>query len=143
MKGFVLETEEYKNVDNDLKKVLSIDDDQSIQDLVKIGFKKLSEPPEIKYLTSAKMALKIAPKFKPDLILLDVTMPEMDGVDALKKLKENPDTSSIPVIFLTAKDRDFEIKSLLSFGAIGVISKPMKINSFADEVYKLWRSAKK
>jgi len=126
-----------------LTKILWVDDDKSVQPLVEVAFNKYPPAPEIKYFTSAKMALKLASKIKPDLILLDVMMPEMNGIDAIKKFKEIPEMKDTPVIFLTAKDKDYEIKSLLALGAVGVISKPINITKFALQVQEIWSKSEK
>ena len=77
-------------------------------------------------LPSAARMFKLLEKIKADLILLDVTMPEMDGYEAIQILKSKPETANIPVIFLTGKtDSDDEIKGL-SLGAIDYITKPFK-----------------
>ncbi len=74
---------------------------------------------------SGQEALKIAKEKKPDLILLDIIMPEPDGFEVCKRLKENPDTNEIPVIFITAKDKiDDELKGF-ELGALDFIRKPI------------------
>lgn len=80
--------------------------------------------------TSGEQALGLAVAKKPDLILLDVQMPEMDGFEVCKKLKDNPLTKDIPVIFLTARTETEDIMKGFGLGAIDYITKP--INS--DEV---------
>jgi len=71
-------------------------------------------------------ALKMIEEFPPDLILLDVVMPEMDGYEVCEKLKANPDTRDIPVIFLTAVTGDDNEEKGLSLGAVDYIAKPYK-----------------
>lgn len=75
---------------------------------------------------SGKVALEVIPEFKPDLILLDVMMPEMDGFETCKKLKSNPDTADIPVIFVTAKDDPRDIAEGFRCGGVDYIIKPAK-----------------
>ncbi len=74
---------------------------------------------------SGEMALKIVEKRKPDLILLDIMMPEMDGYEVCEALKSNPDTKDIPVIFLTAKSQEEDETRGLSLGAVDYITKPI------------------
>jgi len=74
--------------------------------------------------SSGEEALTLAPKEMPDLILLDVMMPGMTGPDVLTRLRANPATSLIPIIFMTAKVQKTEIEGYLALGAAGVISKP-------------------
>ncbi len=123
---------------NQLKKILFVDDDQSIHDLVEVALKKLDTLSDIKYVTSGRMALKIVEKFKPDLIIFDVIMPEMDGVEVLGSLKKNQNTKNIPVVFLTAKHTEFKIKALINFGGSGVISKPFNVATFASTLQEIW-----
>jgi len=79
----------------------------------------------IKAAMNGKIALKIAEKFKPDMILLDVIMPEMDGFEVCRKLKDNPITQNIPVIFVTAKSDEVDEARGLEAGAVDYISKPV------------------
>jgi len=65
-------------------------------------------------------------------------MPEMDGPTVLKKLQDNEEFKSIPVIFLTGKDTDEERKALMELGAAGVINKPIKVKTIADTIYDIW-----
>ncbi len=80
----------------------------------------------LKFALSGKMALSIAEKFKPDLILLDIMMPEMDGYQTCKSLKNNVRTKEIPVIFVTAKVEIEDEKKGFDVGAIDYITKPIK-----------------
>ncbi len=79
----------------------------------------------IKAATSGVMALKIAEKTRPDIILLDIIMPEMDGYEVCRKLKENPRTCHIPVIFVTAKDQEIDEAKGFAYGAVDYINKPV------------------
>ncbi|MCX7833545.1 MAG: hybrid sensor histidine kinase/response regulator [Ignavibacteria bacterium] len=75
---------------------------------------------------NGQQAINIATKKKPDLILLDVAMPEMDGFEVCKILKENPETREIPIIFLTAKTETDDIVKGFEIGAVDYITKPFK-----------------
>jgi len=74
--------------------------------------------------SSGEEALQLAPREKPDLILLDVMMPGMTGPDVLARLRANPETANIPIIFMTAKVQKSEVEGYRALGAAGVISKP-------------------
>lgn len=80
---------------------------------------------KIKAATKGKIALRIAEKFQPDIILLDIMMPEMDGYEVCKKLKDNPITSHIPVIFVTAMNEEKDEAKGFNVGAIDYITKPV------------------
>ena len=102
--------------------ILAVDDTPSNIDLVR-GV--LSETYLVQAATSGKMALKIVEKKIPDLILLDVMMPEMDGYDVCNALKSNEKTKDIPVIFLTAKAQVEDETKGLALGAVDYITKPI------------------
>lgn len=73
----------------------------------------------------------------PDVFLLDVMMPGMDGVDLLEALRRLPAYEGVPAIFITAKAQPAEVEDLISAGAIGVIRKPFDPMTLADQVHKL------
>lgn len=86
----------------------------------------ISEFGKIKAATSGMKALKICSgEIKPDLIFLDVTMPEMDGWEVFSRLKQDSSTAAIPVIFVTALTGDSEREKAMSMGAAGYITKPL------------------
>jgi putative two-component system response regulator len=85
----------------------------------------LSANYSVKAAINGKQALKIAESNKPDLILLDVMMPEMDGYEVCKKLKANPLTQDIPVIFVTAKSQTMDEEKGFELGAVDYITKPI------------------
>lgn len=105
------------------KKILLVDDEQHIVDVVKVRLEK--EGYEVITANSGKECLEKTKTEKPTLILLDIIMPEMDGYEVLKKLKDDKETASIPVIMLTAKnDADDVVRSLINGGAVDYIVKP-------------------
>ena len=75
---------------------------------------------------------------KPQLLLLDVMMPGMDGPSTLTALKKIPEFSNLPAIFMTAKVQPQEIKQLLTYGAIDVIAKPFDPMTLADTIRDIW-----
>jgi sigma-B regulation protein RsbU (phosphoserine phosphatase) len=107
---------------NDKFTILAVDDTPENLDVVK-GI--LSPEYIVKAATSGPMALKIAEKQKPDLILLDIMMPDMDGYEVCKRLKENEQTKDIPVIFLTAMDQTTDEKHGFELGAADYMTKPV------------------
>lgn len=84
--------------------------------------------------TNGFEAIEIAEKIKPDLILLDIMMPELDGLQVCKKLKENQDTSEIPIIFLTAKTQEEDIVAGFEAGGVDYITKPFKTSELLSRV---------
>ncbi len=87
------------------KKILIIDDEEDFCFFAKKNLEAISNY-EIIIANKGKKGIQIARKEKPDLILLDIMMPGIDGFEVLKRLKANEETQSIPVIMLTAKDED-------------------------------------
>ncbi|MDR2069372.1 MAG: response regulator [Spirochaetaceae bacterium] len=103
------------------KQILVVDD--NLSSLKQIGA-QLTPRYEISLAKSGAIALQICKQEKPDLILLDIEMPEMDGFETIRQLKADPELNPIPVIFLTGnRDMDTEIKALQS-GAMDFIAKP-------------------
>ena len=108
-------------------RILLVDDNATNIDVLK---SILKDDYGITAAVNGPMALKIAEKTMPSLILLDVMMPGMDGFEVCKRLKENSATKDIPVIFVTAKDEGDSEQAGLALGAVGYLTKPVN----ADEV---------
>ncbi len=105
------------------KTILAVDDAR--QNLAII--KSLLVPDyTVKAATSGALALQIAQSQPPDLILLDITMPDMDGYEICRRLKDAPTTRDIPVIFVTARDQSDDEAHGLALGAVDYITKPIK-----------------
>ena len=105
------------------KRLLIIDDDPDIQSIAEIGLSMVTDW-SLMLASSGMEGLAIALKNPLDAIILDVMMPDMDGLETLRRLRENPETKDIPVIFLTAKVQASDRKMLYSAGANGMIAKP-------------------
>lgn len=105
-------------------KILVVDDEKDIVDLLKYNIEKEKEFEVITAL-NGKDALASAIENKPDLVLLDIMMPEINGFDVCRKLKSNVSTSKIPVIFLTAKENEIDEIIGLELGADDYIQKPI------------------
>jgi CheY-like chemotaxis protein len=82
-------------------------------------------------------ALERARSEQPDVILLDVMMPSVDGPATLAMLREESDTARIPVIFLTAKAQKHEVERYMALGATGVIVKPFDVTTFPDQIRRI------
>ena len=105
------------------RKILVVDDEKDIVDILKYNLERENEF-EVLTAKDGKAALEIA-EIIPDLILLDIMMPELNGFEVCKQLKNNPATSKIPVIFLTAKENEIDEILGLEIGADDYISKPI------------------
>jgi CheY-like chemotaxis protein len=123
-----------------IKKLLVTDDDPNILFIAQMG---LEDTPEWTVITaqSGQEAINKAILEKPDAIVLDMMMPCMDGKMTLNKLRQNPETADIPVIFLTAKVQREEIDSYLKMGAAGVITKPFDPMKLSDELKAIFAEA--
>jgi CheY-like chemotaxis protein/HPt (histidine-containing phosphotransfer) domain-containing protein len=104
-------------------RVLHVDDEPDIREVVEMS---LGLDPDIvmRSCPSGEAALAVAEDWTPDIMLLDVMMPVMDGTATLASLRENPRTADIPVVFMTARAQSRELDRFRSLGAAGVIPKP-------------------
>jgi CheY-like chemotaxis protein len=120
-----------------LKKILYAEDEPDIQAVAKLALEMLGGY-TVQLCANGMEALVAAREFAPDLILLDVMMPGMDGPSTLKQLRADPATAAIPVIFLTAKVQPAEVVYYQSLGALNVIAKPFDPMTLADQVRRMW-----
>lgn len=105
------------------KRVLYIEDDPDIREVATVAL-ELMGGLELCVCSSGAAALAEGPAFAPDLILLDVMMPGMDGPTTLARLRESPVLAETPVVFMTAKVQPLEVAALRAMGALDVIAKP-------------------
>lgn len=117
-------------------RVLYVDDEDDIREVAQMAL-ELDPELEVRSCASGREALEIVPRWQPDLILLDVMMPVMDGPTTLARLRECPDTSRIPVIFITARTQPGEVKHFLSLGGAGVLAKPFDPITLSAQVRAL------
>ena len=122
----------------DNPRILHVDDEEDIRMIVSLALEVVGGL-EIMQCASGAEAIAAAPGFAPDILLLDVMMPEMTGNATLIKLRELPQFATTPVIFMTAKVQDEEIRSLKALGAIEVISKPFDPITLAQMIVTIWR----
>lgn len=120
------------------KKILAVDDEKHIVRLVQINLLKAGY--EVVTANNGREALDAVEEHKPDLIVMDVMMPEMDGFAALQKLKENPATESIPVIMLTAKAQDADVFKGWQSGADLYLTKPFNPSELITFVKRIFDS---
>jgi CheY-like chemotaxis protein len=113
--------------------ILLVEDDPDIQVVARMSL-KMSGIAKITVLNNGEECLAKVGEIHPDLILLDVMMPKMDGYETCKRLKADPTTQGIPVIFLTAKAQQFEIVQGLKLGAAGYLIKPFNPSTLHDEI---------
>lgn len=123
-------------MDPKIKSVLIVEDDPAIRKVAEISLRRVGK---WKVLTadSGEKALELLVHSKPDVILLDVMMPGMDGATTFHKLKEQEALKDTPVIFLTAKVQKHEVQQYCELGAIGVITKPFDPLKLPDDIIKI------
>jgi len=117
-------------------KVLLAEDDPDIQKVVRMSL-KMKGVKEVVVTDNGEECLARLSDFAPDVILLDVMMPKLDGYGTCRKLKENPATREIPVIFLTAKAQHYEVKQGMDVGALGYLIKPFDPMTLYDQISEL------
>jgi two-component system alkaline phosphatase synthesis response regulator PhoP len=119
------------------QKILLVDDEPDILEI--IGFNLEREGYEVFTAPNGRKALEIARKQKPDLVLLDVMMPEMDGMDTCRELREDPNLKDTLIAFLTARNEDYSQIAGFDAGADDYISKPIKPRVLVSRVKALLR----
>ena len=122
-----------------LANILYVEDDPDIQTVAQIALEVVGGF-GLKTCSSGALALQeVHNGFVPDLLLLDVMMPNMDGPTTLAELRKLIITAETPVIFMTAKVQSSELEYYKSLGAIGVIAKPFDPMELSGQVMKLWQ----
>lgn len=117
-----------------------VEDDSSIQKLIEYALK--SKNYNCKGFENGREFFAELSKVVPDLILLDIMLPDMDGTEILKKLKQNSTTVNIPVMMLTAKTSEYDIVSSLDLGADDYMTKPFSVLELLSRVNALLRRTK-
>ncbi|MBW4520511.1 MAG: response regulator [Scytolyngbya sp. HA4215-MV1] len=118
------------------KRILIVDDEERIREVVRACLVKLAQW-DATTAASGTAAIQAAIAHPPDAILLDVSMPGMNGVETFQQLQSNPKTQAIPVIFLTAKVQPAEQAEYNQLGAAGLIIKPFDPVQLAKEISQL------
>ena len=122
------------------EKILVVDDENDIVELLQYNLEK--EGYRISCAFSGEKCLEFIKTKLPDLVLLDLMLPEIDGLDVCKVLKNNPQTSSIPIIMLTAKGEETDIVLGLELGADDCITKPFNLRELLARVKAVLRRTK-
>jgi CheY-like chemotaxis protein len=122
-----------------LKSLLYVDDDADIREIVEMS---LGLDGSLRVVSNAggESALASMRSEQPDLVVLDVMMPGMDGPAMLQRMRADPQLQHIPVIFMTAKANSQEVARFRELSAIGVIAKPFDPMALGSQVRALWNS---
>jgi len=117
-------------------RVLYIDDDPDLRTIVALALQRDPQM-EVRTCATGREGLAVAEEWQPSLVLLDMMMPELDGVATRRLLRANPATADIPVAFITAVARGAERKLMEEAGAVGIIEKPFAVLELAQIVREL------
>jgi CheY-like chemotaxis protein len=123
-----------------LQSVLYIDDDPDVCHVVQATLRSIPGL-SVHTATSGEQAIDLAYELRPDLVLMDVMMPGLDGPSTLKRLRAHALLENIPVIFITAKALPAEVAHFLKLGAIGVIAKPFDPLKLCDNLFAVWKTS--
>jgi CheY-like chemotaxis protein len=118
------------------KRVLIVDDDIGIREILELTLKAMT-PWEVFIASSGKEAIAIAQKEDLDVILMDMMMPEIDGIETLKRIQANNNNKSIPSILFTAKSLGKKKQELANFNCLGIINKPFKCSDLVNQMRSL------
>ncbi len=120
-----------------LNRVMLVEDDTDIRTVASMALEMVGGM-QVRACASGEEALAAVAEFAPQLIVLDVMMPGMNGPEVLAQLRARADTAAVPVLFLTAKAQPDEIARLRDLGAIDVLAKPFDPMTLADTVRAAW-----
>ena len=120
-----------------MHKVLVVDDEEPILELLKYNLEKNGY--EVKTAQDGAKAVDIARKFIPDLVLLDIMMPKMDGVETCRQLRDLPELQKMFVVFLTARSEEYSEVAAFDIGADDYITKPIKPRALMSRISALFR----
>ncbi len=118
-------------------RILLVDDEPDILEIV--GYNLTSEGYQISTANNGLKAIEVAKKYRPHLIILDVMMPEMDGIEACEKIRKIPELSETLITFLTARGEDYSQVAGFDAGADDYITKPIKPKVLVSKVKALLR----
>jgi CheY-like chemotaxis protein len=121
-----------------IRKILLVDDDANIRKLAKMSLERVGGW-DVQVVAGGQEALDSLCGLLPDLIILDVMMPGLDGLAVLERLKGNPSTAAVPVILMTAKVQSQQISDSKALGAVGLIEKPFDPLNLHEEILAFFK----
>ncbi|TMH69781.1 MAG: response regulator [Betaproteobacteria bacterium] len=123
--------------DRPLNRICYVEDDEDIQRIVRMSLERIGKM-TVEVVTDPMVALGAITSFKPDLVMLDWMMPGMDGPTLFRRMKQQPETSALPVVFITAKATQRDMDELIALGAAGAISKPFSPKDLPEQLRAIW-----
>ena len=121
------------------RSILIIDDEEDVKEIAQMGL-EMAANWNVITASSGKEGLNLARDKQPEIILLDLMMPDWDGKQTLKEIKANPETTKIPVILMTAKTTSAIAKNLADLDIIGIINKPFRPLQLSEQIEKILQS---
>lgn len=123
-----------------LSRIMLVEDEEDIRAVAEVALETVGGF-TLKACAGGHEALEAIAEFDPQLIILDVMMPGMDGPETLRAIRKRSGFVDTPVIFMTAKVQSEEVENYLAEGAVSVIPKPFDPMTLADRVQEIWRSS--
>ncbi|MBP1853551.1 response regulator [Rhizobium halophytocola] len=124
-----------------LHRIILIDDEPDILEIASLCLETVGKI-RVSARSSARGIVEFIDRIRPDLILLDVMMPEIDGPTALTHMRADPRFDHIPIVFMTARIQPEEVREYIEMGAIGVVGKPFDPMGISDELKRLWSESR-
>jgi len=125
---------------SELNKILYVEDEKDIQAIAQVALETVGGF-TVKICSNGNEAINSISEFSPDLLLLDVMMPNMDGISVCKSLRSKPETEKLPIIMLSGKTHLNADDALLAESAIAVIPKPFDPMELANKIKEIWKKA--
>jgi two-component system OmpR family response regulator len=120
-----------------LNRICYVEDDEDIQRIVRMSLERIGKM-TVEVVGDPTKAIDVINAFKPDLVMLDWMMPVMDGPTLFRQMKARPETSGLPVVFITAKAAQRDLDELMGLGAVGAISKPFSPKDLPEQLRAIW-----
>ena len=125
-------------MERSLKKIMLVEDDVDIQLITRLSL-EIGGGYEVRVCGSGAEAVQSAAAYAPDLILLDMMMPGMDGLATMEALRKLPELAATPVVFFTADTQDQIRQNLLRRGALDIIIKPIEPTALVEKIRGIWQ----
>lgn len=120
-----------------LKRILYVEDDDDIAEITQMTLAEFGSF-DVYHCPSGRSALAELPVYKPQLVLMDVMMPNMDGPETFRQMRQMPEGADVPVVFMTAKAQTHEQAAYMKLGASGVIVKPFDPMTLCEQINAIW-----
>jgi len=120
-----------------LNRICYVEDDEDIQRIVRMSLERVGKM-TVAVVSDPTQAIQTFAEFKPDLVMLDWMMPVLDGPALFRQMKLRPETSSLPVVFITARASQPDLDELKLLGAAATISKPFSPRDLPDQLRAIW-----